>query len=248
MDLKRELRRLYSRLYGPYDYSSHVIALHDYCAIYMAVPKVANSSLKTAVWHLMPEDIQALPQTGRKQRTIYTVHREAMFKSRLRLYKHQVTKYPGYFVFAFVRNPWDRLLSCYKDKIGFGAIMEDGRYNDPKTRSLHLGRGFQKDMSFETFVKAVVGTPDKKANRHFRSQHTFLTDRAGNLLPSYLGRFERLQRDFAEVMERIGASHVTLPHVRRSQDADYRSYYDASMRDAVASRYARDIELFGYEF
>jgi chondroitin 4-sulfotransferase 11 len=248
MDLKRELRRLYSRLYGPYDYSSHVIALHDYRAIYMAVPKVANSSLKTAVWHLMPEDIQALPQTGRKQRTIYTVHREAMFKRRLRLYKHQVSDYPGYFVFAFVRNPWDRLLSCYKDKIGFGAIMEDGRYNDPKTRSLHLGRGFRKEMSFRDFVEAVVRTPDKKANRHFRSQHTFLTDGQGNLLPSYLGRFEDLHPDFAEVMERIGAPHVSLPHVRRSQDADYRSYYDTALRDAVARRYARDIELFGYEF
>ena len=248
MDLKRELRRIYSRLYGPYDYSSHVIALHDYGAIYMAVPKVANTSIKTALARLMPEQVQQLAADVRKERSVYGRHRDELFHHNIRLYKHQVHKYKEYLVFAFVRDPWDRLVSCYRDKIEWGAIMEDGRRNDPKTRGLYLGPGFEKQMSFEEFARKVAAIPDRKANRHFRSQHAFLCNRKGELIPDFIGRFERLSEDFAELMERIGASKAALPHVRKSKASDHRTYYSQELAQLIGRRYARDAELFGYRF
>lgn len=246
--VKRAARQALSRLYGPYDYSSHVIALHQHRAIYIAVPKVANTSIKTALTALMPSEVRELPQDGRRDRSVYARHRDELFRGRIRLYKHQIGAYPGYFVFAFVRDPWDRVVSCYRDKIEWGAVVEDGRLRDPRTRRLYLGREFERDMSFDEFVRRVADLPDKRANRHIRSQHTFLTDRRGRLIPDFIGHFERLAEDFAFVMERIGAPEVTLPHVRRSSGADHRSYYTDDLARIVADRYRRDIELFGFRF
>jgi len=49
-------------------------------------------------------------------------------------------------------------------------------------------------------------------------------------------------------MERLGRPDVSLPHVRRSESSDYRSYYTEELVDVVARRYRRDIELFGFTF
>jgi hypothetical protein len=235
-------------MFGRYEYTSHVIALHQYRAIYMAVPKVANTSVKTALTSLMPTHIRELPKDGRKERSVYALHNDVLFRDKIRLYKHQVPQYSDYLVFAFVRNPWDRLVSCYRDKIEWGALVEDGKRRDPRTRRLYLGRQFERDMDFAEFVQRVVEIPDRRANRHIRSQFTFLADKSGELLPNFIGRFETLTDDFSAVMKRIGAPHLTLPHLRNSAPPDYRKYYTERLAELVADRYRRDIELFDYSF
>ena len=248
MDARRIARKVYARLFSPYDYSSHVFALHEYRAIYIAVPKVANTSIKTALVPLMPDDVRSFEGDARGDRSIYGRHRDELFSRSIRLYKHQIKRYPSYFKFAFVRNPWDRLVSCFRDKIEWGAVMESGRHNDPRKRRMYLGSGFTTDMTFDDFARKVAKTPDSRANRHFRSQHTFLTDRHGRLIPDFVGRFERLSEDFARVMEHIGVSDVRLPHVRDSRGSRYREYYTSELVDLVARRYARDVDLFDYDF
>jgi len=215
----------------------------------MAVPKVANTSIKAALTALMPADIQELSNDGRTERSIYARHRDELFKRNIRLYKHQVARYRSYFIFAFVRDPWDRLVSCYRDKIEWGAIMEDGQRHDPRNRRLYLGQEFEREMHFDEFVRKVATIPDKRANRHIRSQYTFVTDRHAQLIPHFIGRFGNLSHDFDRVMERIGAKGVSLPHVRRSSEGTgHRSYYTEELAELVAKRYRRDIELFGFSF
>lgn len=248
MDIKRTLRRAYAHLFSPYDYSTHVLALHEYRAIYIAVPKVANTSVKAALSTLLPPDITPETAGALSTRALYGRNRDTLFRRNIRLYKHQIPRYSDYFVFTFVRDPWERLISCYRDKIERGSVMEDGQRTDPSTRRLYLGREFERDMSFEEFVYKVARIPDRRANRHFRSQYTFVMDRRGRLLPDFVGRFENLSGDFDAVMGRIGANHVSLPHVRRSSGEDHSRYYTAELARIVADRYARDVEVFGYSF
>ena len=249
-DTRRVLRRAYSRLFGRYDYTSHIIALHDYRAIYMAVPKVANTSIKAAVSPLATADHEWIDseRAGDSDRSVYRRERNNLFALNIRLLKHQVKAYDEYYVFAFVRNPWDRLVSCYKDKLASGSVLEQGRLKQPRQDSRPLGRQFPAGMEFSEFVREVGRTPDTKANRHFRSQYTFLTDRNGALLPDFIGRYESLSEDFARIMERIGAPQAALPHIRRSDSTEYRDYYTTALVDIVAERYRTDTELFGYSF
>jgi hypothetical protein len=72
----------------------------------------------------------------------------------------------------------------------------------------------------------------------------------GAIAVDYLGRYEELERGFAEVLARIGLSgRVELPRTNVSKDRDdYRTYYDAASRDLVARWYQREITHFGYTF
>jgi hypothetical protein len=81
-------------------------------------------------------------------------------------------------------------------------------------------------------------------------QHRFVTDDTGAVVVDFVGRFESLSEDFDKVRLRLGIE-CRLPHEKRSarrDGLDYRRYYTEEAQRVVAARYARDIELFGYEF
>ena len=65
-----------------------------------------------------------------------------------------------------------------------------------------------------------------------------------------MGRYERLNDDFAEACRRIGIRAPELPHRRQATDRrqDYRSYYTDDAAELVAARFAPDIDRFGYGF
>ena len=52
---------------------------------------------------------------------------------------------------------------------------------------------------------------------------------------------------FGEVVGYLGID-ARLPHLNRSQRADYRSYYDRRARNLVKHFYRDDIDQFGYGF
>ena len=104
-------------------------------------------------------------------------------------------------------------------------------------------------MSFEAFVRAVASIPDERADAHFRSQNTFVRTKAGKLGVDFIGRFERLQDDFAHVVRQVGLPPSALPRLQAAKTAvNYVDYYDVELRKLVARRFRDDIDTFGYEF
>ncbi len=63
----------------------------------------------------------------------------------------------------------------------------------------------------------------------------------------FVGRFERLDRDFARACERVRIA-AALAHKNASQHRPYATYYNDWSRSFVAARYASDVETFGYRF
>jgi hypothetical protein len=165
-----------------------------------------------------------------------------LFRSKILLNKHDVHRYTDFERIAFVRNPWDRLVSCYADK-----ILRD-KTHEAMAESIEQYDYYENYMPFADFARAVSRIPDKKANRHFRSQHTFLTDRSGDLMPNRIGYFETLSEDFARMCREHDMPNLELPRFKVTRRTDYRDYYDAETIDLVRERYKTDIELFGYKF
>lgn len=141
--------------------------------------------------------------------------------------------FADYFKFAFVRNPWDRLVSCWKNKI-FDSNYFD--LSDEKRRQLG---DFSEFVSFVEQRDLSLGDP------HLRLQSKLID--LNNL--DFLGRFERFDEDFTLVMRKIGLDGVTASVRNRSNPRmPYRSVYDDDLKARVGLLYRRDIDFFGYDF
>ena len=147
-------------------------------------------------------------------------------------------KWADAYIFAFVRNPLDRLYSCYANKVL--DIQGSGELNPFR----HFG--VSNESSFEDFVKIIIDVPDSEADRHFRTQKWFLSD-DDQLITNYIGKIENLQEDWQVLVERF--SLQPLPHKNKSslQKTLYSQFYTPETWNLALKRYACDIELFGYE-
>lgn len=245
------LRNWKARRYGAFDCDPDIVALHPYHLLYFAVPKVANTSLKATFSRILADavpDLVGPEPTDKDRRSLFRKQsRDIMYDREYLLCKHQVPKYGHYESFAFVRNPWDRLVSCYTNKLE-RVDLSNGPQGRDTLESLATAGRFSEDMSFRDFALAVCDIPDEQANRHYRSQHTFITDRSGGLIPKRLYWFEHLARDFSTLAVACEFPTAELPHFKPGKRRDYRDYYDEELQHRVANRYRRDIELFDYSF
>ena len=218
------------------------IFLERFDAVYVEIPKVACTSLKVALARLLEVDLDV--SGGNPHVVDFPSPPEASCVDRERLY-------PGLYAFAFVRNPWDRLVSCYRDKIR-GEVDGFTRFTvRPGVADCLAGfEGFFANMSFEEFVSAVASIPDSDADEHFRSQSTFLMTAEGNIGVDFVGRYETLEDDFKRVCGRVGLlSSVRLPRLQAARHAtNYVDYYTVRTKNVVADRFGQDIEAFAYRF
>jgi len=81
-------------------------------------------------------------------------------------------------------------------------------------------------------------------------QSDYLIDLHGNLIVDFVGRYERLHGDFADVCGRIGIRCPELPHRRQATDRrkDYRSYYERRNRGAGGESLRRRHRALRYAF
>jgi hypothetical protein len=145
-----------------------------------------------------------------------------------------------YFKFAFVRDPFTRLVSAYEflKRGGHPAFAKDAAF-----KSEVLSRY----ADFDGFVMHWL-TPDRRwVMPHFRPQVQFLM--VGNRLAmDFIGRYENLAADFDRVRERLDIP-AQLKHLNRTavEDLSMASHYTS---DAVVRRvrevYQQDFELLGY--
>lgn len=157
--------------------------------------------------------------------------------------------FPNYLKITFVRNPWERLVSCYEDKIvkrekKSGDIHTGlSRYNEIFRMNI-----FHKGMSFERFVNMVSIIPDALSDEHFRSQHKMFGLKNGQPFCEFIGRIETFTDDFKRLSNRLNLPKINLQYANQSSNKDYQQHYTSSLAKKVARRYRKDIELLKYSF
>ena len=149
-------------------------------------------------------------------------------------------KYESYYHFVFVRNPWSRLVSLYKDKFKRSKDPGEGIMRPYEIQNVHL-------MKFEDFVKFLENIPDGYCDLHFLPYHYHI-----NLQKTdFVGKLENFEDDMRYVLNIIAPDrHIEIPKLNSSKygEESYRDYYTDETRDIVARKYAKDIELFDYQF
>jgi hypothetical protein len=194
--------------------------------LFIHIQKTAGTSLHTLLVERVPDAAQHEIARTRHASAMWAMEAlgEDAFK---RLFR-----------FAFVRNPYDRLLSWY-------AMIEQ----TPLERCTHLQRSVRLNCAgFEQFVlRGPMLVAPELTVPLMQNQIDFISDRRGRSLVNFVGRFERLAEDAAVVLGRIGI-RAELPHDNASTHAHYRDAYSVKMRATVRWRFRRDFDAFKYRF
>lgn len=193
---------------GVNDINKECIVLHREQKIFLPVSKVANTSIKQALIH------------GRDKTDFSFVTKDIVLREYRNLEK-----------VAVVRNPFERLVSCY-------SYFEQKRPDYFRSRVQSI-----KYSDFPGFIEAIYNEPDEIANCHYRSQYNLLSQ-DGVFLPDIVIGYERIElvKDYLPIQKLHTYDRTTSRH------GAYQEYYDDRLIRMVNERFHKDLTFFGYEY
>jgi Sulfotransferase family len=192
--------------------------------LFVHIPKTAGNSIQSVLQDYSEDELVALrgEQDG--------VERFGLRNPRYKIKKHSMlaeyrtalgeTEFANLYKFTCVRNPWDRMVSYY-----FTPTQNAEVWDRKKFRKI-----ISSAVSVADYLRLDKGKEDPFAN------------------VNYIMRFENLVDDFRAVCAALDISPTTLPQYNRSNREHYSRYYDDELRELVRTRFAAEIERFGYAF
>ena len=199
--------------------------------VFIHVQKTGGRSVNKVLWNHFDD----LTRLGRRHATLA----EGLGES---------SEFANCFVFGFVRNPWDRLVSWYS----MIAAAHENKVHARHLANNAFWQAVRTDFSsFDDFIRRGVGDPAFRPKRYRRlrmPQADFFNDLEGNWRADFVGRTENLDRDLAEVMARFEIRLDQVPRVNTSAHAHYADYYTDDLRQIVGNVYAADVERFEYKY
>ena len=214
----------------------HFIRIKTCKLLYGRVPKAANSSIKAALCRLLRER----PPKGTKTTSDKFWQHETNNETELitlrkaRKYRH------SHFSFSFVRNPFDRLIAAYNNK-----VIE---IEQPPLPMQNMG--IHHNMSFESFLDILIDTPIQRYDVHVLPQsHLLCLGR--QVIPKFVGRVEQIDEHWdilRNILLREGINVMeSLPqkNVRRSEKNSLKEYFhNDSLISKALKLYGDDVNLF----
>jgi hypothetical protein len=158
--------------------------------------------------------------------------------SRLRDYKRVLEQdvYESLFKFSTIRNPWERMISCYFS---------------PHRKGLPWNR--------EEFIRVVKAAPTLSDCITLDNPLSkILGNKIRRLIPlsearldrdiDFLMRYERLNDDFAQVCRKLNLPVIELPVIHKSNREHYSHYYDGELVRIVEDKFYEEIKFGEYKF
>jgi hypothetical protein len=139
-------------------------------------------------------------------------------------------QYDEYFSFAFVRNPFDLVVSLYFYVRQAKSHRDHIRVNQ---------------MEFDEFVRWHL---DEKPPLML----DFISDpESGERIVDYIGHFENLAQDVSHIQEKVGIEVGQIQHKNASakrKKKNYQEYYTEETKSLVENYFKADLDAFGYTF
>lgn len=200
----------------PIDHKNRFIFIH--------IPKTAGNSIEVYfnlrkeenLWSRIPNTIDGIRYTPQH----YTA-------SMLKNHPHTKDYFDNYLKFAFVRNPYERILSHF--------IWKNEYYpeNLPDATPESFSRWLDK-------LKINID--------HLIPQYDFIYEN-NKCIVDFVGRFENLQKDFNIILNKLNIINVEkLSKTNQSKIIHNKdAYLSPKNREKIYHYYKKDFDIFGYE-
>ena len=211
----------------------------DRSFLYVVVPKAANSTIKRALWKMQSVDVD----DGSAMDALHAGPGPYDSLGDLSAAELRAVLEGGAtFRFTFVRNPFGRLASTYRNKVL--------RLNGNRATRFLEGLGLRPDAtpSFSDFVRRVASLSDAGADWHWVSQHRSAMVHLIDY--DFIGRVENFEKDFRSVLDRIGAPqgvHSPEQNLNQTQALGGAGLFTEELAEIAYRRYRTDFEIFGYD-
>lgn len=186
--------------------------------LFVHIPKAAGMSICTAMF-------------GRE------VGHDSLALSSVRLKEnlHEV------FVFTFVRNPYDRLVSAY-------CFLRQGGMKKYCTDAVMSDYINEKYSNFDSFVLNALGQDSVVSGYyHFVPQIEFLRSQLFDQGGVFVGKVEQISYDFEKVNQALGTL-FQLGNFNKTKHDNWQDYYQTrGVKEKVQEVYAEDFQRLGYE-
>jgi hypothetical protein len=208
---------------------------HKHKCIFIHIPKAAGTSVERFLREIDPD----IPQKVLRKRG----------------FSRFLNQHLDYYVFSFVRNPYNRLVSAWKwGQLKFEKEGDLSFYNK------------ERAVSFEEYVLLTTDLDYRKDHQNLWSEydeyHTlpqfeffpqlngghYFTDKiSSDFTCDFTGRFESLNQDFKKACEDLNMFEYQLPHAYNSRTFKVNSSWTDELKDKVYNYYKNDFDLFEYE-
>ncbi|XP_068606836.1 carbohydrate sulfotransferase 12-like [Brachionichthys hirsutus] len=253
----------------------HLIVDDAHQIIYCYVPKVACTNWKRVMVVLSQSLISPAsgkPYTDPKAVPPELVHNGSLHLTFAKFWRHYGSlshhlmelKLQRYTKFLFVRDPFVRLISAFRNKFGranedfyrqFGSVMMR-RYGNvsgslPETAAEAFAAGIKP--TFQQFIRYLLDPVTEREsifNEHWRQVYRLC--HPCQVKYDFIGRLETLETDAEQLLKLLEVDHIVhFPSSARNRTAtswerDWFSKIPITMRRELYKLYEPDFKLFGY--
>ncbi len=197
-------------------------------AIYVHIPKTAGTAITMQFYQrgwIDPVDWERWYRNNDHKSAIFI--RDAIDEQRL----YGDLRWSDFHTFTVVRNPFDRAISFWNYK-----KRSKGQVHHKEALAL----------SFPEFVQHMHGV----FPGDFPDQATWVLDEHGGVMLDQVIKLEDLNGAWLALCDHLGVTGTPLKEINRTHGPfyDHDAYYDETSRALIEDMYARDLELFDYEY
>ena len=200
---------------------------------YFTAPKCASTSLKTLFFFLENGfEWQPFARNGRPM-DIHNVYPTQLFD----VAKGDVP--PNAWTFAVIRNPMQRLISCYKNRVRTGRGKKQLNNQRAKVQAM----GLSVEPTFDEFVTSL------DAYRELSGDIRWHSDPLVNFLGNDAGFFDRIYtlNELDQLYADLNAKCDAVPQLEHLQRRGKNVVVDLvadDMKNKIRAFYARDYDIF----
>lgn len=207
--------------------------------VFFSVPKTGSSTVD-----LRLQKIELLDLPGNHKTRPHPLALNSPFVKPYQLSKDglsEILNDKNFFKFCFVRNPFSRVLSAYRDKIL--------STNDDYAAAYRVSAGFGKAErpSFDDFLEAISHQSAKRLEKHWGIQ----THLSGSAFVDmdFVGKLEDFENSFDAISSRIGYKVERVSHRPHATNSSFHfeDHYTERTSQIVRDLYADDFAAFGYD-